>query len=98
MGLFSNRKERDQKELEKLLTPLIRAATKMQVTKPARPMEQSQLSSHFGGHPYFKTGDNWPKSKNGRDLAFIFQVFNGEGISLPSDIQLIQFFYDWDEF
>lgn len=85
-------------DLEKLVKPLIRPTTKLEIQPASRPPENSQLESHFGGHPYFETGEEWPKSKNGKHLDFIFQVFNAPELELPSGIALVQFFYDWEEF
>ena len=85
-------------DLENLVRPIIKNATKLEVLPPSRPLENSHLISHFGGHPYFQRGEQWPKSKSGRSLEFIFQVFNSEGLHLPENIELIQFYYDWEEF
>jgi uncharacterized protein YwqG len=85
-------------DLEKLVTPLIRNATKIEVLSPISPEENSHLLSQFGGEPYFETGEKWPTSKTEKPLEFIFQIFNNGTNNLPEEIQLIQFFYDWDEF
>lgn len=85
-------------DLEDLVKPLIRAATKIEVQSASRPPENSQMISHFGGDPYFKKGETWPTSKSGRNLHFIFQVFNTPDIELPNTIQLVQFYYDWEAF
>lgn len=85
-------------DLENLAKPLIRQATKLEIQPASRPPENSQLESHFGGHPYFEKGEEWPKGKNGKKLDFIFQVFNSPELELPKSIELVQFFYDWEEF
>ncbi|AFM04724.1 hypothetical protein Fleli_2352 [Bernardetia litoralis DSM 6794] len=85
-------------DLENLVKPIIRTATKIEVLKASRPPESSQLISHFGGQPYFEKGELWPTSKKGKNLEFIFQVFNSNDLQLPKSIELIQFYYDWDEF
>jgi uncharacterized protein YwqG len=85
-------------DLENLVKPIIRTATKLEVLSPSRPPESSQLISHFGGQPYFEKGELWPTSNNGKPLEFIFQVFNSTDLQLPKSIELIQFYYDWDEF
>lgn len=85
-------------DLENLVLPLIRIATKIEVKKASTLPENSQLLSHFGGQPYFEEGDEWYKSKDGRRLDFIFQIFNNGEIELPKSIKLIQFFYDSEEF
>lgn len=102
---FENYREELRKEnlnsfedLEKLVKPLIRTATKIEVQPSSRPPENSQLQSHFGGQPYFEEGDEWVRSKSGNPMNFIFQIFNSDEIVLPNNIKLIQFFYDWDEF
>ncbi|WP_299137091.1 YwqG family protein [uncultured Tenacibaculum sp.] len=85
-------------DLENLVKPLIRQTTKLEIQPASRPPENSQLESHFGGNPYFEKGEEWPKGKNGKHLEFIFQVFNSPGLELPKSIELVQFFYDWEEF
>ena len=85
-------------DLENLVKPLIRQTTKLEIQPASRPPENSQLESHFGGHPYFEKGEEWPKGKNGKHLDFIFQVFNSSELELPKSIELVQFFYDWEEF
>ncbi len=85
-------------DLENLVKPLIRQTTKLEIQPASRPPENSQLESHFGGHPYFEKGEGWPKSKNGKHLDFIFQVYNSPELELPKSIELVQFFYDWEEF
>ncbi len=85
-------------DLEKLVKPIIRTATKIEIKQSTRPPENSQLLSHFGGQPFFETGEQWPKTKNGKPLDFIFQIFNNGEINLPTNIKLVQFFYDWEEF
>ena len=85
-------------DLENLVKPLIRQTTKLEIQPASRPPENSQLESHFGGHPYFEKGEQWPKGKNGKHLDFIFQVFNSPELELPKSIGLVQFFYDWEEF
>ena len=85
-------------DLEKLVTPLVRKATKIEVFKSSSPPEDTQMKSHFGGQPYFEIGEEWPKSKNGRYLDFVFQVFNNGENDIPANIKLVQFFYDWEEF
>jgi uncharacterized protein YwqG len=87
-----------EKELENLVQPLIKKATRINVCKPSTPPEHSQLVSHFGGQPYFEEGEEWPISMKGKSMDFIFQLFNEEGLVLPKEIKLIQFFYDWEEF
>jgi len=84
-------------DLENLVKPLIKTATKLEVLAASSPPENSQLISHFGGAPYFEKGEEWPKAKNGKHLDFIFQVFNDTDLQLPKSIELIQFYYDWEE-
>lgn len=85
-------------DLENIVKPIIRNATKLEVLPASRSPENSQLISHFGGQPYFEKGEQWPKSKKGKNLEFIFQVFNNRDLQLSENIELIQFYYDWDEF
>lgn len=88
-------------QLKAMIEPLIINATKINCEKASRPPEDSGLLSHFGGQPYFETGEQWPKSKAGNPLGFVFQVFNEAGTQLPENIKLVQFYYDpesnaWD--
>lgn len=84
-------------DLENLVKPLIRQATKLEISAASRPPENSQMNSHFGGDPYFEKGEKWPVTKKGKNLDFIFQIFNKPELELPDNIKLIQFYYDWDE-
>jgi len=86
------------KDLETLVKPLIKSATKIIVKQPTKLIENTQMKSHFGGHPLFLEGEEWPKSKKGDNLSFIFQVFNTGKNNIPQDIKLIQFYYDFEEF
>lgn len=85
-------------DLETLVKPIIRPATEMVVSTASRLPENSQLNSHFGGQPYFENDEKWPKTEKGKNLEFIFQVFNNPDIQLPDSIELIQFYYDWEAF
>lgn len=85
-------------DLENLVKPIIRIATKLEILPASKPPKNSQLNSHFGGQPYFEKGEIWPISKNDNNLEFIFQIFNSADLQLPKSIELIQFYYDWDEF
>lgn len=84
-------------DLEDLVKPLIRAAKKMELIS-VNENGDSRLLSHFGGAPYFEAGEQWPTSKNGNPLSFIFQVYNNAETNLPADIALIQFYYCFDIF
>ena len=85
-------------DLENLVKPIIKTASKLEILSASRQPENSQLNSHFGGQPYFEKGERWPTTKNGKKLEFIFQVFNSTDLQLPKSVELIQFYYDWDEF
>ena len=85
-------------DLEELVFPIIRDATKVILKKSSIPPEYTQLLSHFGGQPYFEEGEEWIRSKNGKHMQFIFQIFNTTALELPESIKLIQLYYDWDEF
>ncbi len=87
----------DLEELENMVRPLMRNATKIIVASPSKPVSDSNMKSQFGGMPYFESSEVWPKSKEGNHLNFIFQLFNGPDIELPENIKLVQFFYDLDE-
>src|SRR5690606_35034188 len=86
-------------DLENLVKPIIRTATKLEILPASRAPENSQLNSHFGGQPYFEKGELWPTTtQKGKSLEFIFQIFNKSDVQLPESIELIQLYYDWDEF
>lgn len=85
-------------DLENLVKALIRPTTKLNIQSASRPSESSQFESHFGGHPFFEKGEEWPISKSGKHLDFIFQVYNSPKLELPKSIGLVQLFYDWEEF
>lgn len=95
--LFGN-KNADLINLEIQIKKLVRSATKIQLEESSKPIGTSQLKSHFGGLPYFEQGETWPVTKTGKHLEFIFQIFNQPGLPLPKEIELIQFYYNWDEF
>lgn len=103
-AITGNRKELNEREkassedMEKLLLPLVKKATKIEVQHAVSAPGNSQLLSHFGGQPYFEEGDEWFTSKSGRPMDFIFQVFNSDELVLPNSIKLVQFFYDMEEF
>lgn len=85
-------------DLENVVKPIIKKATKLNVLPASRQPINSLLNSHFGGQPYFTKKEFWPTSEHGTKLAFIFQVYNTTDLPLPNGIELIQFYYDWDEF
>jgi uncharacterized protein YwqG len=104
-SLFDNyRKELDAlglssaADLEKLVAPLIRIASRMEIEEPSNVPENSILTSHFGGDPYFETGEEWPRTRSGKRMEFIFQVFQHGGLELPENIELVQFYYDREKF
>jgi len=86
-----------KEDLENLVKPLIKDATKLVLKKTPIIPENSHLISQFGGQPYFEKDEQWPVAKNGNILDFVFQIFNEDGIKLPEHIKLIQFYYDFDE-
>jgi hypothetical protein len=57
----------------------------------------SHLKSHFYGQPYFEEGEQWPVTKEGKMLDFVFQIFNAGNYGLPVKIKLLQFYYDFDK-
>jgi len=83
-------------ELELVVTPLLKKATRLKVDTCDTPPDNSQFQSHFGGQPYFEIGESWPVSKSGRPMQLVFQVFNEEGIALPDTIKLVQLYYDFE--
>lgn len=85
-------------EIQKLLITLARNATALHVGAPAEQPNDAALRSQFGGEPYFEEGAEWPRSGSGRAMDFVFQVFNGSANVLPDHIELVQFFYDHEEF
>jgi len=85
-----------RQDLLNLVKPLIKEAVMFKPLPAERPMENSQLISHFGGHPYFEKGESWPTMKDGQPLDFIFQVFNTGDINLPWHIKILQFYYCYE--
>ena len=76
--------------------PLIRGATKIIPKRQEKMPEDTNFISQFGGQPYFEKGEQWPVAKNGTKLEFVFQIFNEKGLTIPENIKLIQFYYDFD--
>ena len=72
-------------------------ATRLKPQKTGKIPPYSHLKSHFNGQPYFEEGEQWPVTKDGKMLDFVFQVFNTGNIGLPGYIKLIQFYYDTHE-
>lgn len=83
-------------DLEKLVTPLVKDATRIILKKSSAATQNVQLISHFGGLPYFETGETWPKSRNGNYMDFVCQIVNTGNIHLPDEIALVQFYYDFE--
>jgi len=83
-------------DLENLVRPLIKDAAKIVAKQSAAMPGDSHLKSHFGGQPYFEKGEEWPKTKNGCPLGFVFQIYN-ENNALPENIKLLQFYIDWED-
>ena len=75
---------------------LAQPTSKFIIQKSKKRPTGTQLESHFGGDPYFEKGEKWPTNSDGRDLDFIFQVINNEGLQLPEEIKIIQLFCDPD--
>lgn len=102
MGAYQDRLNSLDKEGKKILSELQenlksiqKTATKLELVPTKEPLENTQLTSHFGGLPYFEQEEKWPVNDKGKPLSFIFQIFNNGEMQLPDDIKLIQFFYDW---
>ncbi len=83
-------------QIEEKTNSLLKDSFKLIVEKPSRPLDDSQLISHFGGMPYFEKEEEWPTGENGQPLDFIFQIYN-ENSFFSKEIKLIQFYYDWEE-
>jgi len=85
-------------DFESLIIPLMRDAAKLIIERSEMPEnpKDTQLKSHFGGQPYFEKGEEWPVTKDGNRLDFVFQFFNTDK-HLPENIKLIQFYYDYEE-
>ena len=85
-------------DLENLVKPLIKDATKLILKKrQEKAPKDTNQKSHFGGQPYFEKGEQWPVAKSGSKLEFVFQIFNEEWLTIPENIKLIQFYYDFEE-
>ena len=85
------------KDLENLVKPLIKEATRIIPQKTSKMPKETSLLSHFGGQPYFEKGEKWPTSKDKNCLEFVFQIFNTGNIHLPDNIKLVQFYYDFEK-
>ena len=85
-------------DLEKLLIPLIKETTKLELQAPSKAPDKASLTSYFGGIPYMESGEQWPTNAQGAPIDFILQIYNTGNINLPDEIELIQFFYDWEQF
>jgi uncharacterized protein YwqG len=94
---MSGRKQQTREELQNLLKPLLKKAAKVILKPQAEIPADTELRSHFGGQPYFEKGETWPKAKNGNNLVFVCQFFNEPNSALPPYIQLVQFYYDFDD-
>ncbi|MDR0502057.1 MAG: DUF1963 domain-containing protein [Treponema sp.] len=83
-------------DLENLLKPIVKHATKLIIKRQETEPQDSYLRSHFRGQPYFEKGEKWPSLKEGDQFDFIFQIFNTGDINLPFNIKLLQFYYDYE--
>lgn len=83
-------------ELDRLLASVARDCTVFRAEPSSDPPADSQLESHFGGQPYFESGERWPTAQDGTPLDFVFQVFNSTELQLPPEIELVQFYFSWD--
>ena len=83
-------------DLEKLIRPMVKEAVKFIIKRQKKEPEDSYLCSHFRGQPYFEKGEKWPSIKEGDQFELIFQIFNTGNINLPSNIKLLQFYYDYE--
>lgn len=93
---MSKRHPKQMAELEAAIKKLLKDSTVLEAKKPTDTAEGTQGKSQFGGMPYFEKGEKWPQSKKGKNLEFVFQVFNDAGVVLPKNIKLVQFFCDYD--
>jgi len=91
-------------DLENLMRPSVKDATKLIIKRKETEPQDSHLRSHFGGQPYFEKGEKWPSIKEGDQFELIFQIFNTGtsnevsrgNINLPENIKLLQFYYDYE--
>lgn len=83
-------------DLSRRIEPLVRPATRIELSPPTPPPQDADLVSHFGGLPYCEAGERWPRRSNGKPLHFVFQIFNQANLEIPDAIRLIQFYYDLD--
>jgi len=84
------------KDLENLIKPAVKDATKLILTRKDTIPANSHLLSHFRGQPYFEKGEKWPSIREGDQFELIFQIFNTGNINMPSNIKLLQFYYDYE--
>jgi len=83
-------------DLENLMRPSVKDATKLIIKRKETEPQDSNLRSHFGGQPYFEKGEKWPSIREGDQFELIFQIFNTGNINLPENIKLLQFYYDYE--
>ena len=95
--LFSDSNKAKQNKLLDLLRPMMKEAVQIHVQEAGRQPADSNLRSQFGGMPYLESASDWPTTKSGNPLHFVFQIFNNGDIRLPDNLKLLQFFYDFEE-
>jgi uncharacterized protein YwqG len=87
-------------EIAKLLKPLAKPATKLNLTKVKNLADLPVAGTHFGGPPYAEAGDDYPLCPTcHKPLNFICQIDARRGFhEKPEGISLFTFFYCWECF
>lgn len=86
------------KEIINRLKTLVKTATELNTVATDSIPSDAFLHSNLGGIcPYAESGEQWPLSKSGKPLSFIFQLERKEIYHWPKNIAMIQFFYSFEE-
>lgn len=87
-----------RERLIRLLRPLIRPVTRLELYPVEHPEDLPSLGSHFGGYPYFNPAETWPACGCcRRGMSFVCQLDLSSGYHEKlGDVRLMTFFYCWE--
>ncbi len=82
-------------EITKLLKPLAKTSTKLNLKKVDNFEDLPLIGTHFGGQPYAEAGDEYPVCPTcSNSLTFIYQIDTRQGFhEKPKHIEFFTFFY-----
>jgi len=85
-------------EIAKIIKPLAKSATKLNLRKAQNFEELPIAGTHFGGEPYFEKGEEYPVCSTCQNpLTFICQIDTTEDFHKKhAKIKLFTFFYCWE--